>query len=240
LVWGGNVDERSPDPMMSVDVNARAGELIGAASGLVPGGRDGLPNSTALHTATPIDDGRVLIAGGLEVAEIMGMSGGMSTRPSSQPLTVVSRGPMDRPVGIPVHPGGWQPTILHAATTTDSGSVVITGGAIRPPMERSTLWATRDAIEVRRQDAAMDSYEVRPLPQMIGKRWGHAITLLPGNRVLVTGGWVRSTDGTLRAIAAAEVLSLEPPPPEISSCRGLSGPRDAGLRDGEVPPEEGG
>jgi hypothetical protein len=226
LVWGGNVDMETSDA-----VNAHAGELIGARSGLVAGGVSGLPNSTALHTATPIAGG-VLIAGGVEILPISALSGGMSTMASRQPLTVISAGLVGTPV--PVDSSVWPSAILHAATAMPDQTVVITGGAIRMrDSERGsgTLWAVNHAIRVVR--SALGGYEVQRLPPMIGARWGHAIAPLPGNRVLVTGGFVRSSElppmDTLRAISAAEVLSIEPDPEPITMCgSGRPMPTDGG------------
>src|SRR5690606_12377744 len=85
LVWGGNVGARTPD-----EVAEAAGEILeNGASEFVAPHVAGRPPSTTFHSATPIDGG-VLIAGGMEVAPIVGMSGGISTTASSQPLTVLS------------------------------------------------------------------------------------------------------------------------------------------------------
>ena len=85
-----------------------------------------------------------------------------------------------------------------------------------------------------------------PLTPLSAARWGHAATLLPGDRLLVTGGF--ETDAaTLRvhALAWSEVLPLAPAGPPRLECTdepfaagdagaGDGGRRDAGVVDGGV------
>lgn len=242
LVWGGNVTLTTIE-----DVAMRAGELLGAGAGAVPAGLSALPPATAFHTATPIEGG-VLIAGGMEIAPVAAMSGGVSTTASTQPLTVIALDTASRVFGTPVavDPTTWPTPSLHAATELPDGSVLVTGGAVRRmpagTPSPSHLWASDAVLRVSRDATGVYSAEV--LASMIGPRWGHAVARLPGDRVLVTGGFAREA-GTLRAISAAETLLLATPPPPISGCGqdtdadGGATMRDAGARriDASAPPD---
>ncbi|MDQ3037889.1 MAG: hypothetical protein M3Y87_36175, partial [Myxococcota bacterium] len=94
---------------------------------------------------------------------------------------------------------------------------------------------------------ATGTYAADVLASMIGPRWGHAIAPLPGDRVLVTGGFARE-GATLRAISSAETLLLATPPAPISGCGQSDGSdagrttRDAGTTpvDAAPPPSDAG
>jgi hypothetical protein len=235
LIWGGNVSE--PD---AASVSAHAGEILGGpVSGRsILGGAEGMPSPTAFHTATPIRGG-ILLAGGLEIAPIAGLSGGISTTTAITPLSVVRADATRGVVGeaIAFEASLWPTPILHAATAMPDGSVILIGGALRMPgvPSESQLWASRAAIRVREDDGV---YTVQALPPLIVPRWGAAAAPLPGDRVLVTGGFVRE-GSTLRAHSSGEVLRLDPPPSRISSCGTVAevdaGAGDAGRRDGSMP-----
>lgn len=233
LLWGGNVTLTTIE-----DIAARAGELLGEGAGAIPASVSGLPPATAFHTATRIEGG-VLIAGGMAVTPFSGVAGGVSTTASAQPLTVVSLGATSTALGTPVtiDPTAWPTPILHAATELSDGSVLITGGARRSMPatgSESHLWATDSVIRVSRD--APGVYTAAPLASLIGARWGHAVTLLPGDRVLVTGGFVREAvtrpggevTYPLRAISSAETILLATPPEVIVGCGGEES--DAGTR----------
>lgn len=221
LIWGGNVTMTSAD-----EVSRRAGEMLGAGAGVIPSHASGRPPATAFHTATPIAGG-VLIAGGMEVTPGEG-SGGVSTTPSSQPLTVLSLDPGGQVIGTPVAmaPETWTTPIFHAATALPDESVILVGGAIRwmPPGAAgpSHLWATDQVIRVFRD--GVGTYVATSLARMMGPRWGHTVTPLPGGRVLVVGGFVREEDipgddfWPLRAISSAEILPVDEVPPSIVGC----------------------
>jgi hypothetical protein len=221
LIWGGNVTMTSTD-----EVSMRAGEMLGAGAGVVPSNALGRPPATAFHSANQIAGG-ILIAGGMEVTPGQS-SGGVSTTPSSQPLTVLSLDPVGQVIGTPIafDAAMWPTPIFHAATELPDGSVIVTGGAVRwmPPgaASPSHLWASDHVIRVIRDAAG--AYSAVPLARMIGPRWGHTMTLLPGDRVLVIGGFVREEAipdddfWPLRAISSAEILLVADAPPPITSC----------------------
>ncbi|AKF07028.1 Kelch domain protein [Sandaracinus amylolyticus] len=229
LVWGGDVTQATVE-----DVAANAGEVLGSGARAIASTPD-LPPPTAFHTATAIRGG-VLIAGGMEIAPVAGMSGGVSTTASTRPLTVISADGDGMLRGVPVSydATAWPTPSIHAATALPGGSVIVSGGALRTmpagAPSPSHLWATDAVLLVSRDEA--DAYVAQTLARMIGARWGHAITPLSGGRVLVTGGFVRD-GGTLRAISSGETFIVEPAPPPISSCEGQTS-GDAGTQDGGV------
>lgn len=231
LIWGGNVTLASPD-----EVSMQAGEILGADAGAIPSSVLGRPPATAFHTASSIEGG-TLIAGGMEVTPGQS-SGGVSTTPSSQPLTVLSLDSTGQITGTPVvfDAATWPAPIFHAVTSLPDGSVIVGGGALRwmPPgaASPSHLWASDHVIRVARD--AEGAYAGTPLASMIGPRWGHTMTPLPGDRVLVVGGFVRQAVGQnndywpLRAISSAEVLLVAGAPPSIIGC-GMPDASDAGI-----------
>jgi hypothetical protein len=177
-----------------------------------------------------------LIAGGLEVGPLVGMDGGMTTLTASVPLSVILPDPVLRARGIPVPVDSamWPTPILHAALALEDGSVMIAGGSLRAMVGLSSqqLFATASVLRVS-GDAA-GGFTAAPLARMIAPRWGHAIARLPGNRVLVTGGFFRNDDDELRALSGGETILLEPPPAGIGPCMDVprtdGGRADAGTR----------
>ncbi|UJR80388.1 hypothetical protein [Sandaracinus amylolyticus] len=228
LVWGGDVTQPTIE-----DVAANAGEVLGSGARAVASVPD-LPPATAFHTATPIRGG-VLIAGGMEIAPVAGMSGGVSTTASTRPLTVIVEDGADGTLrGVPVSydATAWPTPSIHASTALPGGAVMVSGGALRTmpagAPSPSHLWASDAVLLVSRDEA--DAYVASTLAPMIGPRWGHAIAPLSGGRVLVTGGFVRE-GGTLRAISSGETFIVDPPPPPIASCEAQTN-GDGGTRDG--------
>jgi hypothetical protein len=133
------------------------------------------------HTATLLDDGRVLIAGGFTVgtavtdrAEVFDPSTEAST-----PLSSRMR----------------EPRALHTATKLADGRVLLAGGYYEVSI--GTLNTTRGA-EVF--DPATDSFGA--VGNLILSRTDHAALLLPDGRVLVTGGGTML--GTLTRLDTAE------------------------------------
>ena len=135
-----------------------------------------------LHTSTGLNDGRILITGGLDGvatfnwgdAEIYDPSNGTMTA-----LTSTMQGPR----------GG------HTATLLDDGRVLITGG--------NTVFAgAAGAPSIQIYNTAHSQVDIfdpttntfTPGPNMLEKRAGHGAVKLPDGRVLVAGG---ISDGSL-------------------------------------------
>ncbi len=256
FVWGGSVAE-----MDDRQARALAGELIAAGSPtrVIGGGTDldcpvtlpdpvgdALPEPTAFHTATPIAPRAVLIAGGLLVNGEDCVGRGITTLyPTARPLSVVVFSDSGAPTatGVPL-PAGYQASIFHSATATARGVVLVGGAGV---VAGKRLEGLRQAGVVARDAGGV--YTFNALPSLATGRWGHAATLLPGERLLVTGGFERFDDAMdarrVRAVSFAEVLPFGPRPAAALECvdeplvvrdagAGDAGRRDAGAADAAV------
>lgn len=245
LVWGGNVDPMAPRVMEDageIIVPGGAGTALAAAPGV-------LPRPTAFHTATSLEDGLILITGGVSIAD----TGNLLELPAEDPifgLQVMADGSV---VLRDVDDAGYGPTMLHTATMVPGWGVVITGGAaVAAGMDRLTPVAS--VGRVPSNPLAYDG----ALPDLAKPRFGHRATLLAGNRLLVTGGFTRNDAERLDAVGLAELIYLaQEPYPSIQAgaCidqsslphrpvdAGTSTPDaglDAGLDGGALPPMDGG
>ncbi len=227
FVWGGNVG--------APDVLGTAGELVRPSDPenrvLVPA--VGLPPPVAFHTATRTRDGSVLVAGGVLVESDGVLSFRYPTGGDAlhqlrfDPATLgVTSTPVTVPFGMT-----YTPTILHTATDVPDFGVVVAGGARVVDEDRLQPVATVARIVPAGTGFELDD-TVADLAQ---PRFAHSTTVMPGNRVLVVGGFTRSAGG-LQALASPEVMFVGPEPyPSIraGSCVDQTdrpdGGRDAGL-----------
>lgn len=251
FVWGGSVDEAD-----NVGAVAGAGELLtrGGVSRALAGGSSSacppplppvgaeLPEPTAFHTATVIGDGQVVLAGGFLVAGENCTGRGITRLyPPHRPVAVVSFDATGMPTAatVPV-PAEYAPTAFHTATLTPEGVVMVGGAAV---VGTSRLESVRQVGVVRGDLATGYTFERRA--SLLVARWGHAATLLPGNRLLITGGFetygaAGGTGRRARALDWSEVLPLTPPGPPNAECVDEpfvvadGGAADAGRRDGGI------
>jgi Galactose oxidase, central domain/Kelch motif len=148
----------------------------------------------AAHTATPLLDGRVLVAGGC-VIDGCGEATDTSEVFDAEAETFTLAAPMTtRRSG-------------HSATMLPNGNVLLVGGYSgegQPPLASADLY-----------DAASGTF-VHAGSMSVG-RGAHAAALLPDGRVLVVGGWVRSRtftntteiwDPTTRGFTPASPLGM--------------------------------
>src|SRR5262245_45394483 len=133
----------------------------------------------AAHTATLLDDGRVLVAGGC-------VTDGCTT--ASRDTFVVAADGRSAVAG----PVMAVPRDNHTAVALPDGRVVLAGGFTG---EGAPVSARVDVFDPG--DGTIDA--AAPLRQ---PRGGHAAALLPGGRILVVGGWIASQTYT----ASAEVI----------------------------------
>ncbi|GAB4206242.1 MAG: hypothetical protein OHK0013_22750 [Sandaracinaceae bacterium] len=204
LVYGGNVADVDP---------ALAAERV-----VLIGATDGRPRSlmvpaevvpSVLHTASVVD-GIVVLAGGLTISGLGRTS----------PVAASSPGPVLRAVRMTPAGDGleWVPItggdpererIYHTSTRDERDRVIIVGGSTREGTSQFHAVSSVYAVDV-------ESLTVRELPSLRTERFGHAAVLLPGGRLLVTGGLRRgdATSGesvsSLYMVEQPELLVVRP------------------------------
>jgi len=265
LVWGGNIDLMTRDEVFGLAGEVlEPGTPLTTA---VRGGDGILPRPSAFHTATPLDRGtmrEILLAGGLRVdcrGDLTCDSGnqGVTTTYADPSLTVLrpaESGGTWTFTTASVAPAGYLPSIFHAVVSLDhpgdggtaSGrdavegpgdSAMIVGGALAAPQR----FAPSDQIVMVRLVTGVYVIEgLRPgdgPARLIRARWGHALTPLPGRRILVTGGFEFADPAGMEvvAIASGEVISYGNEPPALSLLDG--GTPDSGPADAGPPPDTG-
>lgn len=129
-----------------------------------------------LHTATLLQDGRVLVTGGT-----LTLGAGLASAEIYDPAT----GTFSAAGNLST------PRAAHTATLLQDGRVLITGGAssfiLNPPTSTNygpIFAAAQDTAEIF--DPATNVFS--PLPAMTDKRLGHSAVLLTDGTVLVAGG----------------------------------------------------
>ena len=165
------------------EVSARNTFVLGEALTTMNTAFDNIVEINA-HTATSLDDGSVLIAGGI----LLNLGSGVATNKVHR---------FDNQAGDFTELGmtlGADRT-QHTATKLDDGRVLILGGAD----ENSVVSVTGEVLDV----AAGTS---TPVPNMSSPRVGHSATKLPDGRVFVAGG-TSSFDFSDPLAALAAVLS---------------------------------
>ncbi|AUX22245.1 uncharacterized protein SOCEGT47_027460 [Sorangium cellulosum] len=127
-----------------------------------------LSTARAKHTATPLPDGRVLIAGGFD------------------PETIIDSAEIFDPVSASWLPAGRRLTVryMHSATPLSDGRVLIAGGYGAKPSLGGTVREALDTVELF--DPVSGSWlSIKPL---FTARGSHTATPLPDGSVLVAGG----------------------------------------------------
>lgn len=161
----------------------------------------------AVHSATTLPDGRILIAGGCVVdgcgtatADVVIVGADGRTETSAAPMSV--------------------PRTNHSATLLPDGRVVVVGGFLG---EGEGVTGSLDILDPAKMIAT-------PGPTVV-PRGGHAAALLPGGRVLIVGG-DDGSGGTAAAevfdSASGTVSAVEPLPWAADALEATT------LRDGRV------
>jgi hypothetical protein len=130
-------------------------------------GAASLANGRESHTATPLSNGKVLVAGGIAAPGGVVVASAEIYDPGSN--TWSSAGTLAYPV------------YLHTATLLPDGKVLVAGGAVNP----SPMGYTRSA---ELYDPVANAWS--STGSMIDWRYWHAAALLPSGKVIVTGGFI--------------------------------------------------
>lgn len=158
---------------------------------LLPGGPAGeaqapaatMTYSRALHTATLLRDGRVLIVGGVRCVDPNNVDCFFGVQKSElydfRSETVVATG------------NAKAFRIGHRASLLLDGRVLISGGCLTPKCNEAPLPVTvNDSLEL--YDPATGEFSLSAA-KMSESRGGHTSTVLPDGRVLLTGGCITAT-----------------------------------------------
>lgn len=219
LIWGGNLGQANPAlnvaerltvqpaPPSSSVVTLDASSSTAATA---------LP--TAFHTATVLDDGDVLIAGGFVVEP--------NSDPTVNPDLAVNPDLNTRIVRIrrngvvyeyhPQNAEDFTPVGYHAAVALPDGTVLLTGGspfyepAITPCPSGVSAW-TCSVSQAYIYTPGLDPADGGSLSALaVGElqvpRFGHTMTLLDNDTVLITGG-LRRDGSTLYTEPSAELYN---------------------------------
>jgi hypothetical protein len=129
------------------------------------------------HTATPLADGRILVAGG-EDGTLLGAS-----------IEIYDSVAQTWTHGTPMPAA----RARHAATPLPDGRMLVTGGRSDEPTEtRAHLY-----------DPTADTWVA--VATMLTPRYGHTAVLLADGTVLIAGGYTLNADGTAAAVAECEI-----------------------------------
>jgi hypothetical protein len=187
------------------------------------------PNGVVAHTATLLDDGRVLICGGI-VPNTNPQNGSASVGfylldPTGQTLTdsmasatsaqALQAAVMSNPNGgsMVVNPGPPPQTVPfaivmrygHAAILLPNGKVLVTGGLGSDHVDASGNPVQGVLNSAHLFDPASNTFTMVPAT-MVSARAFHAMDLLPNGTVLITGGISDgSQNSTVPSVTAAEI-----------------------------------
>jgi hypothetical protein len=193
--------------------------------------------SVTMHTASEIANG-ILMAGGLDIVADRAAADSPIFGAREEPLYVLRSGDpgleMER-----VEASCYTSTAYHTATVLRDvpgtraleSAVLLTGGVpsveLRGQEQALATKMVKQTVLVYRRPTD-STYRVRELAAGISTamglstaRWGHAATPLPGQRVLITGGFVqfpRDTGVAISTTNAAEILSYGESIPSLDVC----------------------
>lgn len=194
LVFGGNMDSTEGS------LSSEAAELVtlgaqGASSKLLAleSGSASLVQPTVFSTLTPLSDGSLLLAGGLQLEP------GQARKPrASRPVQRLSLVSGSLRVSD-VASASFTPVALHGATAEPDGSVLLLGGLAEP----AACAVDRLVCDkVWRYDPTKEA--VSAAEPLHHGRIGHGLTWLPGDTLLVTGG-LSVSGSAAEALGGAEL-----------------------------------
>lgn len=146
-----------------------------------------------MHTATLLPDGRVAVVGGVSEVVTLGENAGgtFPIKPKTTPTSVIEVWDPESGAFSTIGEDPWGPRMFHAATLTDAGELLVTGGipGLASPHDLSN--ALRGST---RCDVATLSCQRGP--DMVRARVGHSMTLLANGNILIWGGSVETATDT--------------------------------------------
>lgn len=194
VVWGGNVAMGGEDPSVA------SGEVHVSASAAAVGAALGAPPPTGFHRAAPvgITEGDTattfLVVGGFRVQGLPELPAGPTAtyaEPPAAPIKLLEYGAgpsVQLRAEIPSN--GYTTSIFHTLTRLEGVRWLVTGGGTRE-MNGLSRFIPSDQAGV----ITFDGYEaIDPLDE---GRFGHTATRLPGNRILVHGGFRGNDNGSI-------------------------------------------
>lgn len=238
FIYGGNITTEAVEPPMLPEnpVDSAAELHQGTTTTLI----GGLPEPTGFHRAALVGPDLVLVTGGFVVQPVNPTVGPVSTftTPPTSPLRIleVTESPIGAAVRADLPTNGYQTTVFHSLTDLGDSRFLIVGGSTLNGDGLSRLLATR-------QTGIVSGVGYAPLEDAVREpRFGHTATRLPGNRVLVFGGFLSDEDGSqLSTGPGPELIYLVDVDPNdrlaADACTPLVRRRDAGPRpDAALPP----
>ncbi len=198
---------------------------------------------SAFHTATPVELSTSTATSGDEALVFVG---GIPLSPTSDaPLFEPSMSPGLGVRGVRMVGGLIQPLTgsitdpvrersFHTATVDAQGRVVVVGGAVLPresPMVTTTRLTSSDsAFAIRVSSTGVMTQEA--IATLQHARFGHATTLLPTGRLLVTGGLSNEASAGMYTLVGEPEMLFVATPPAGYDCDLLTqdaGPADAAM-----------
>jgi hypothetical protein len=178
LVAGGESSLGGDRELRSAELYDPATGRFEATGGIEPGApAEGMAQPRSAHTATPLDDGRVLITGGVAISGGLFEDSGRRSAELFDPRS--GRFSSADTMG--------QGRFGHTATRLPDGRVLIVGGA-------SSVGSVLDSAEI--YDPVSGRFE--PTGDLHEARMGHTATLMPDGGVLVIGGQDGATTASKR------------------------------------------
>lgn len=211
LIWGGNLGQASPELNVAERLSVQPAPPSASVMTLdASNSTAATAIPTAFHTATVLDDDDVLIVGGFVVESNLALNPDRTTQ-----IVRVRRDGMVYEY-YPQDAGDAIPVGYHAAVALPDGTVLFTGGSplfelgFTPCPDDENAWTcsvSQAWIYTPGLDPA-DGGSLSPLTtgELQVPRFGHTMTLLANDTVLVVGG-LRRADSTLYTEPSAEVYN---------------------------------
>lgn len=194
LVWGGDLSDTMPMVLpMAGEILAQTGAVTVISS---MGGA--LPRPVAFHTSTRVSADTVIIAGGIAIED----AGNLLVTQPDPPIFGLRVAPGPLVSQVAVDATGYRAGILHTATFIPGHGVLIAGGAVNDAGNRLV---SVNSVGMLRPVAGGSFRFDDSVDDLTEPRFGHAATVLDGERVLITGG-LGPSGMNLRPLALAEVL----------------------------------